>query len=270
MSILDRAIPGLLERVAARVILPRFGQLRDEQMEEKTPGDWVTIADRESEQIITEELLRLDPGAQVVGEEAASADPALIDTVGSGRVWLVDPLDGTNNFAQGRQPFGMMVALVEDGAVARGWIYDPVAKRLCSATRGAGAFIDGVRVTSPARPARTPIAAYSHYWFTPEQCTAIETAAQGVLDLRSGLRCAAAQYAALVDGTYDIARFERIYPWDHAAGSLFLGEAGGRVARPDGRPYRLTDTGAGLLAAASDASWERGARVLGDLSPSRR
>ncbi|NTS64127.1 inositol monophosphatase [Sphingomonas sp. HHU CXW] len=260
---LDQTILRLLERVAAEVILPRFGRLSAADTAEKTPGDWVTIADRESEAIITDELLRLDPHARVVGEEAASADPSLIDTVGHGRVWLVDPLDGTNNFAEGREPFGMMVALVEDGVTQAGWIYAPVTKRLCSARRGAGAFIDGVRVTAARPTDRVPVATYSNYWFSPGEAAAIETAAAGVLDLRHGLRCAAAQYAALVDGTHDIARFERIYPWDHAAGSLFLTEAGGHIARPDGQPYRSTDTGKGLLAAASHEMWECGARVLG-------
>lgn len=266
MDVLDQTIAALLERVAAEVILPRFGRLSAADTAEKTPGDWVTIADRESEAIITDELLRLDIDSCVVGEEAASADPSLIDTVAHGRVWLVDPLDGTNNFAEGREPFGMMVALVEDGVTQRGWIYDPVRERLCDARRGAGAFIDGARVTCGERSARTPIATYSNYWFSGEQCAAIERAAAGVLDLRHGLRCAAAQYAALVDGTHDIARFERIYPWDHAAGSLFLSEAGGHIARLDEQPYRLTDTGKGLLAAASRDLWERGARVFGQLA----
>lgn len=263
MDALDQAIPALLERVAGEVILPRFGRLSVADTAEKTPGDWVTIADRESEAIITDELQSLDPDALVVGEEAASTDPSLIDTVAHGRVWLVDPLDGTNNFAAAREPFGMMIALVEDGVTQAGWIYAPVTKRLCFARRGGGAFINGVRVTAAPRTDRVPVATYSNYWFSPEEAAAIETAATGVLDLRHGLRCAAAQYAALVDGTHDIARFERIYPWDHAAGALFLTEAGGHVARPDGQPYRLTDTGKGLLAAASVETWERGARVLG-------
>ncbi|SEK57724.1 fructose-1,6-bisphosphatase [Sphingomonas palmae] len=266
MSTLDQAVAALLERVAGEVILPRFGRLNAGQSEEKTPGDWVTIADRESEAILTDALLRLDPDARVVGEEAASIDPSLIETVAQGRVWLVDPLDGTNNFAEGREPFGMMVALVEDGVVQRGWIYAPVTKRLCFAARGEGAFIDGTGVTCSERPVRQPIATYSNYWFSDADGAAIERKAAGVLDLRHGLRCAAAQYAALVDGSHDIARFERIYPWDHAAGSLFLTEAGGHVARPDGHPYALTDTGKGLLAAASPSLWKRGARVLGAIT----
>lgn len=266
MNTLDQAVAALLAQVAEEVILPRFGRLNASQSEEKTPGDWVTIADRESEAILTDALLRLDPDARVVGEEAASVDLSLIETVAQGRVWLVDPLDGTNNFAEGREPFGMMVALVEDGVVQRGWIYAPMTKRLCFAARGAGAFIDGTRVTCGERPARQPIATYSNYWFSDADCAAIERKAAGILDLRHGLRCAAAQYAALVDGTHDIARFERIYPWDHAAGSLFLTEAGGQVARPDGRLYALTDTGKGLLAAAASSLWERGAHVLGTVT----
>lgn len=173
MDALEQTILALLERVAAEVILPRFGRLSAADTVEKTPGDWVTIADRESEAIITDELLRLDPHARVVSEEAASADPSLIDTVANGRVWLVDPLDGTNNFAEGREPFGMMVALVEDGVTQAGWIYAPVTKRLCSARRGAGAFIDGVRVTVAPLTDRVPVATYSNYWFSPEEAAAM-------------------------------------------------------------------------------------------------
>jgi fructose-1,6-bisphosphatase/inositol monophosphatase family enzyme len=69
-------------------------------------------------------------------------------------------------------------------------------------------------------------------------------------------RCAAEQYPRLVLGVNDVSVFERVLPWDHAAGALFVNEAGGRVARPDGREYRLDQNEKGLIGAASPALWD--------------
>jgi fructose-1,6-bisphosphatase/inositol monophosphatase family enzyme len=206
------AVGALLASVADRVIMPRFGRLRRDEIDEKSPGDWVTIVDRESEVLLAQGLHAIDPTARIIGEEAASADPTLLDRLCTGRVWLVDPLDGTNNFTEGKPPFGMLVAFVEDGVVRAGWIYDPVTRLLCHAERSGGAYIDGKRITAITPRADTPIATYSRYWLNEKQIATIEQCARNIVDLRPGLRCAAAQYVALVDGTHDIARFERIFP----------------------------------------------------------
>ena len=76
-----------------------------EQINEKTPGDLVTIADHEAEARLTEALAGLIPGSRVVGEEAVSVDPGLLDGLDQGCVWLVDPLDGTGNFVAGSPHF---------------------------------------------------------------------------------------------------------------------------------------------------------------------
>jgi fructose-1,6-bisphosphatase/inositol monophosphatase family enzyme len=76
-------------------------------------------------------------------------------------------------------------------------------------------------------------------------------------------RCAAEQYPRIVLGVNDLAVFERTLPWDHAAGALLVNEAGGRVSRPDGSPYRIgADPGRGLLAACSPQMWEMAAKIL--------
>ncbi len=78
-------------------------------------------------------------------------------------------------------------------------------------------------------------------------------------------RCAAEQYPRIVLGVNDLAVFERTPPWDHAPGALFVNEAGGKVARPDGSPYVIgADPGRGLLAACSPAMWERAAAIIYD------
>lgn len=259
---LDIAVAELMRRVAADVILPRFRNLSADEIEEKSGADdLVTVADRESEASLAEGLAALDPGTNIVGEEAVAGNPAFLDGLDRGRHWLVDPLDGTANFAAGRTPFGVLVALVEDGEPVAGWILDPVTDRLCFARRGSGAFVGGERVTSRGTGAPLPLMALSVY--VPEVDRArYERHAAGVLSLAEVPRCAAEQYARLGLGTADGALFHRIMPWDHAAGAIWLEEAGGMVRRLDGSPYRMGDRRTGLLAAATPALWEAAARGL--------
>lgn len=85
------AVCTLLREAAAAVVLPRFRHLDAADIEEKAKDDLVTIADREAEVELARGLAGIDPEARIVGEEACAADPTLLDTVGSGRVWLIDP-----------------------------------------------------------------------------------------------------------------------------------------------------------------------------------
>ena len=119
-------------------------------------------------------LTRLAPGLAVVGEEAAHADPTVLDSL-SGACWIIDPIDGTSNFASGSGHFATMVALADAGETIAGWIYDPQRDRMCRARRGEGAFIDGERLS--ARPSgRDPqrLAAMMRY-MAPGQRERFET-----------------------------------------------------------------------------------------------
>lgn len=259
---LDRAVAGLMRRVARDVVLPRFRHLSADMVQEKSPGDLVTVADREAEAALAEALLPLVPGSRVVGEEAAAADPALLDGLDEGTVWIVDPIDGTGNFAAGYAPFGIMVALCVGGEVTAGWLLDPLSDRLCHARSGEGAWVNGVRVTARETGAAKPVAALATSFMTPQDREGVEARAAGRFEVVAIPRCAAEQYPRLALGENDLSIFERTLPWDHAPGALFLNEAGGRVARTDGSPYRIWDGRRGLLAASSPTMWDMGADVL--------
>jgi fructose-1,6-bisphosphatase/inositol monophosphatase family enzyme len=252
-----------MEQVAADVVLPRYQNLAEDEISEKAADDFVTIADKESELRLIEGLARILPDADMIGEEAAAADPAILDRAGIGLNWIIDPIDGTGNFAAGRPPFGMMVALVADGAIQAGWILDPLDGRICHAVAGGGgAFLDGERITAQESGSTLPVAALAVYFMTPERRADIVERARGRLTLVDIPRCAAEQYPRLVLGQNDIALFERTLPWDHAAGALFLAESGGRIARPDGSPYIVGDGRKGLLGAASPRLWDESAKIL--------
>jgi len=255
-------VQTLIRDVAGRIVMPRFRQLDAAHIEEKAPDELVTIADRESEEALSEALLRILPGSRVVGEEAVSADPGLIENIDKGVVWIVDPIDGTANFAAGETPFGIMVALAADGVTEAAWLYDPVQDRMCSAGRDQGAFINGARVHARTSGEAIPVAGLSTRYLPPELREDIERRAQGRMRCVGIPRCAAEQYPRVMLGTNDLALFWRTHVWDHAPGALIVQEAGGRVARFDGTPYAIGQTGKGLLAAASPALWDEAARIL--------
>ena len=242
--------------------MPRFRKLLPSQISDKTPGDPVTIVDQESEAYLTEELAALLPGSRVIGEEAVAADPGLLDSLCSGTVWIIDPLDGTKNFSEGKTPFAIMVGLVVDGEREAGWIYDPVQDRMCHAARGKGAFVDGEQVHARGTGRSLPVAAIATYFLPEARAEEIHRLAEGKIEVAGIPRCAGEQYPRLVLGVNDIALFERSHPWDHVPGSLFLEEAGGRIGRPDGAPYRLDTPGKGLIGAASSQLWDLAAETL--------
>ncbi|HVJ03385.1 MAG TPA: inositol monophosphatase [Sphingomonas sp.] len=261
---LHEEVSALMRAVAAEVVLPRFRALAASEITTKSAGEVVTIADREAELRLHDGLAALGLGARILGEEAAEEDPALLDGVGDGLVWLVDPLDGTANFAAGLAPFGMMIALVENGSTVAGWMLDPLGDRLCHAVRGMGAMCDGTVVRTRPTGSLRPRAALGTHFLTPDRRARVHNQADLHLDVVPVPRCAAESYPRLVFGQDDATLFQRILPWDHAAGALFVTEAGGMVTHWDGSPWRVGGPGVGVLAAASPRLWERAADVLLD------
>ncbi|MES2271731.1 MAG: inositol monophosphatase family protein [Pseudomonadota bacterium] len=262
MHPLYRQVATLMKTVAAEIVLPRYQNLAAEEIEEKAADDYVTIADKESEIRLHEGLSKILPEAGVVGEEAVAADPTVMDNVGNGLQWIIDPIDGTGNFAAGRAPFGIMVGLVDNGVIQAGWILDPLTGRMCHAALGGGAYIDEQRITAKETGADKPIAALAVYFLTVEQRAEIAVKAEGKLTLVDIPRCAAEQYPRLVLGTNDVSLFERSHPWDHAAGALLLNESGAKLARRDGTPYIIGDNKRGLLGASSHRMWDKAAQIL--------
>lgn len=253
---LDAEIRDLLRFAAQRSMLPRYRALAEDEVEMKSEDDPVTVVDREIEDFLTEALDRLAPGVPIVGEEAAHGYPKVLSHL-SRQCWIVDPLDGTANFAAGKPPFGIIVALADAGSAVAGWIYDPLADRLCHARRADGAFIDGERIRARPTGETPPVAAISRMFLDDRQSAEVDEKIAPHYRLVDIPRCAAEQYPRLALGVNDVSRFERTLAWDHAAGALWLNEAGGRAARLDGREYRVDQhEEPGLLGASSPAIWD--------------
>ena len=265
MHRLYQPVLDILKQASRDILLPYYQNLRSHEIDEKTPGDLVTVADRLSEDYIAGELAALLPDAKIVGEEAFFADPAVLDRLAEGQAWIIDPIDGTGNYAAGKPPFGILIALSEEDETVAGWLYEPLSGRICHAAKDGGAFMNGEPVAVPDDHPDRPVAALATGFMTDVQRKILLGAAEVHYDIVDIPRCAAEQYPRLVLGTNHISVFERTLPWDHAAGILFLNEAGGKCSRWDGSPYRPADHGTGLLGASSPKLWDEAAERLGEI-----
>lgn len=266
VSDLEISVGEVIRDAAARAIMPRFRELAADMIFEKSPGEVVTIVDHESEELLSNGLSMILPSARVIAEESCSNDPNLLQEIDQGLVWIVDPLDGTANFAAGREPFGVIVGLACDGVMGAAWLYLPIHNRMFYASRGGGATVreaDGsVRRLEVSEPVGRPVATLATQFMPAELRASVLESGGRDFELQPIPRCAAAHYPRLCKGSCHIALFQRTLPWDHAAGALLLTEAGGHVARWDGSPYRFFDDGFGVLAATSRHLWDQAANSL--------
>jgi fructose-1,6-bisphosphatase/inositol monophosphatase family enzyme len=252
---LHETMQALLREVTARIILPRYQKLAAHEITSKIADDVVTVADHESEAMLAEGLAKI-ADIPVVGEEAAFDDESVFDPL-SGDCWIVDPLDGTRNFAKGKPPFGILIAMASGGEAHTGWIYDCLTDRFCVAHRNHGAFVNGEKITARPTGEETPVAAFSLLFMDQAKREGMMADVAPHYRLVDVPWCAAEQYPRLALGVNDVSIFERTLPWDHAAGALWLNEAGGKCARVDGSPYRVDGwREKGLIGAASPELWE--------------
>ncbi|GGC10370.1 inositol monophosphatase family protein [Cellulomonas carbonis] len=259
------AVVALVEGVAARIVSPRFRALAAGDVAAKGVDDVVTVVDTEAEAALAEGLDRILPGVPVVGEEASAADPSVLRALtGAPRAWVVDPLDGTRAFVEGSPDHAVMVALVERGTPVVGVICLPAHGRTYAAERGAGAWVDGLRLSRPApdpEALRGAVAVWGMGADVRERveaaCPRIAGGATTPQRLWSGW-----EYSRLASGERDFLCYWRTSPWDHAPGAVIVREVGGVSRAPTGEDYLAVGRGGPLIAAADEATWRTVQDVL--------
>lgn len=268
MIVDSEKVAAVIAEIAEEEIVSRFGALAAEDISTKSgPEDFVTAADRAAEVRLEKALGALYPGAAFVGEESAAADPTLVSRLERerGAFWIVDPLDGTRNFVQGRHEFATIVALVENGEIRQGWIYAIPDKSFAIGSIGEGVEWNGAQLpaVAPAEGVMTGYRAMNS--MAPAWKDRIAPALKTEFESERA-KCSAYAYIHLARGLRDFAVYSRVNPWDHAAGVLMLRELGGRAAYLDDHsPYapRLT-IGRPLLVAANRETWSRAKRKFED------
>lgn len=225
-------------REAGRVLAEKFG--RALRVSNKGDIDLVTEADIASERLIVERIRSYHPRHAILTEE--SGDVVALGDVDSDYKWIIDPLDGTTNYAHGYPVFCVSIALEHEGRVVVGVVHDPTRDELFAAERGQGATLNGrslrVSETSELNDAllctgfpydvrdRGDFARHFRNFIMRAQSVRRDGAA--ALDL-----------AYVAAGRFDAFYEEGLRPWDVAAGVLLVEEAGGRVTHYDGSPFRI-------------------------------
>jgi myo-inositol-1(or 4)-monophosphatase len=209
---------------------------RPKEISYKRPSDLVTDADRRSEALIIERLRSHFPKHSILAEEGGGAETA------SDYCWYVDPLDGTTNFAHGFPVFCVTLGMAYRGEMVAGVVFDPLREELFTAERGAGAYLNNKRLhVSPAKKLSESLVAtgfppfannhdrnIKYYYRFTQLCHGVRRAGSAALDL-----CSVA--SGRFEGFWEL----KLNPWDKAAGSLVVLEAGGRVSDLHGGPFDL-------------------------------
>ncbi len=223
-----RAAGAIINRAALDVEAVRVSQ--------KQVNDFVTEVDHASEETIIETLLTAYPGHGIWGEETGRTRGAK----DSDHVWIIDPLDGTTNFIHGFPVYCVSIALAVKGKVEQAVVYDPTRNDLFTATRGRGAFLNERRIRVSKRTMLTQCLISTGFPFRKgDNFQAYLAMAGEIMQRTAGLRRpgAAALDLAYVAAGYTDGFFETgLQPWDVAAGSLLVTEAGGLIGNFTGEP----------------------------------
>ncbi|MBV9425968.1 MAG: 3'(2'),5'-bisphosphate nucleotidase CysQ [Solirubrobacterales bacterium] len=209
----------------------------------KADGSPVTDADRRAQAIICARLSDIAPGVAIVAEESVNGSSSL--KVGPGKLWLVDPLDGTKEFLDRNGEFTINIALIEAGAPVLGVVFAPALERLFAAAPGVGAAVEDAAGQRRLSARATP----------PDGATIVSSRSHGDPDalarFTAGRRVAASvtagsslKFCLIAAGEADLyPRFGRTMEWDTAAGDAVLRAAGGRVTDLRGHPLRYGKPG---------------------------
>ncbi len=260
---------NIVRRAAKAEIMPRFHGLASSDIAVKSrPDDLVTAADIAAEAMMTRALSIAFPSAIVIGEEAVAKNPALLEKIADAPLaFILDPIDGTWNYAHGLTLFGVIVAVTQFGRPAFGLIYDPVMDDWAIADDQGPA-----RMERPFAPPRALKASMGkaiqdltgyvplHLFKGAKKTRLAATLPQ--FDRTHSLRCSAHEYRMIAQGHCDFLLTESLNPWDHAAGVLICQQAGAYAEMLDGGDYAATRHEGHLLVAPDKTTWNRLRKVF--------
>lgn len=262
-SVIDiDALMTILRDAAKAEILPRFRRLDSSMIRQKSEAiDLVTEADEQAERMIKARVADLAPQALFVGEESVAADPSLLDRMNDADLAIVvDPVDGTANFAAGLPLFAVMASVVSKGETVAGIIYDPMGDDWFVAEKGSGAFLkrpDGgsERLAVAVAPPLEQMVGTASIAFLPKDTKPLIMSNLAKVRVVANYRVAGHDYRLFASGQTHFVMFNKLMPWDHLAGTLISQEAGGYAARFDGSPYLPSHRDGGLILAPDKDTW---------------
>jgi len=229
-------------RRAGAILIRNLVKLEKLKIEKKGRNDYVSEADRAAERAVIDVIQKHYPEHAILAEESGAQGDAAADTV-----WIIDPLDGTTNYLHGFPVFAISIGVQVNGRMAHAVVYDPMRQELFTATRGAGAQLDDhkIRVSGRNELEHALVGTGFPYRLADSELEPYLEMLGKVLKNTSGVRrpgAAALDLCYVAAGRLDAFWETGLAPWDLAAGSLIIREAGGIVSGLDGGENYL-DTG---------------------------
>jgi myo-inositol-1(or 4)-monophosphatase len=246
-----KELEQIIRQAAQQELLPRFHHVAHNI---KSDGSIVTEADLAMQQRMIDELQQRWPQIPLLGEEMSREEQQqLLDNSEEG-LWLLDPLDGTSNYAAGIPYFGVSLALMRKGEVVLAIIYDPLRDESFSAEKGEGAWLNGEKLIAPqaTRPLTQGIALIDLKRLSP--ALAARVASQPPYSSQRNLGSGALDWCYVATGRVDVYLHGGQKLWDYAAGQLILSEAGGYSSTLDGEGVLVNGLGQRSVVAAADES----------------
>ena len=248
---------SLCRQVSEAIILPYFMN-GDFSVDEKFgPQDLVTNADREAEEFMVGKIRSSYPGSGILGEESSSADgfdPML--ALVARDCFIIDPIDGTWNFAHGLTTFAVALAHVESGEVKAGILHDPILGTTVHATKGQGAYLRNRFGKDKKISAQSGRAGFLPTTSLPRgRADAAIDVGHSISPIKA-LGSSAHEYRMLAQGLASWSYAAKSLPWDHAAGALIYSEAGGITRYADGTEYTPFRMDSPIVSAADEATWQ--------------
>ena len=227
-----------IAREAGQVLADKFG--RALQVSNKGDIDLVTEADLAAERLIVERIRSYHPRHAILTEESGDVAEAGADD--DAHKWIIDPLDGTTNYAHGYPTFCVSVALEHEGRVVVGAVYDPTRDEMFAAERGGGATLNGRRIRASETDELNRALVCTGFPYDVRERGDFERHFRAFIMNAQSVRrdgAAALDLAYVAAGRFEGFYEEGLRPWDVAAGVLLVEEAGGRVTHYDGSPFSI-------------------------------
>ena len=234
--------------ISKKIILPKYQNLKEVDIKYKNGSDLVTTADIAAEKELKTNLLKIIPFSSFVGEEEYALNNNILKSYQENNYcWTVDPIDGTTNFAKGRDKFAIMIALTRKDQILYSWIYKPLENVMSHAIQNDGSYINDKKIkTKVVSGLGEAIGSISTKYWDEKYWDLIKNLKNEFAEVNS-YRCIGYEYTEIGTGKRNFAVLSKLSPWDHIPGILFVREAGGSDIDFDKKSYNFTKKNNNLI-----------------------
>lgn len=221
--------------------------------------DLVTSVDQKAEELLKTGLQELLPESLLLGEETYAQNPDVLDYLKQSAkpVWIIDPIDGTDNFIEKKQGFGIMICLFFDNSLVASWLYEITLKRLTSYYAPDEVYDNGINLEACKKPQAPYKGLIGKKLYRFSSVQGLNEEEHGII-IKPALEPSIIAYREVLLGNLDFLIFRVTYPWDHLPGIALLSTHNAEFRQWNGGKYQYTDVNEGLIVA-------RNAEVMKDV-----